>query len=115
MTFHFDIKTKPLSVNNAWKGKRYKTDQYKAYERLVLLSLPKLKEELPEMMRLEFCFGFSSRNSDVDNPVKLIIDIMQKSYNFNDSRVWEITARKVIVKKGDEFISIGIHSYLPFE
>ena len=113
--YHFKLNTKPLSVNNAWKGKRYKTDQYKAYERLVLLSLPKLREELPEMIRLEYHFGFSSRNSDVDNPVKLITDILQRKFSFNDSRVWEITARKSIVKKGEEFICIGIHSYLPFD
>ena len=26
------IEIKPLSVNTAWKGRRFKTDAYKAYE-----------------------------------------------------------------------------------
>ena len=34
---------KPLSVNRCWKGKRFKTKEYKRYERDCLLILPKLK------------------------------------------------------------------------
>jgi len=29
------INIKPLSVNDAWKGKRYKTEKYKNYENVL--------------------------------------------------------------------------------
>ena len=34
------IKIKPLSVNDAWQGRRFKTDNYKKYERDLMLILP---------------------------------------------------------------------------
>ena len=39
-------KIKPLSVNKAWAGKRFKTEDYKSYEKELLLALP--KQEVPE-------------------------------------------------------------------
>jgi hypothetical protein len=36
------IDIKPLSVNESWQGKRFKTDKYKLYERACLFMLPKL-------------------------------------------------------------------------
>lgn len=95
---------KPLSVNEAWKGRRYKTDKYKTYERTVLLMLPR-KTEIPEgniALRLEF--GFSNSSSDIDNPVKLFIDCLQKKYKFNDKRITELNIKKRPVKKGAEYI-----------
>jgi Holliday junction resolvase RusA-like endonuclease len=110
-----NLNVKPMSVNIAYCGRKFKSDAYKAFETLILLSLPKLKYPIPDMIRIEFHFGFSSRNADVDNPVKPILDILQKKYKFNDRDVWEITSRKSIVKKGKEFITIGIYPYLPFD
>jgi hypothetical protein len=36
----YAIKIKPLSVNKAWQGKRFKTNEYKQYEKEVSLLLP---------------------------------------------------------------------------
>ena len=49
-------------------------------------------------------FGFSSRGSDWDNPIKPFQDILQKKYKFNDSRIYEGHVYKKIVKKGEEYI-----------
>ena len=108
------LPVKPLSVNDAWQGKRFKTNNYKNYEKKILFMLP-AKVKIPEMIRIEFVFGFSSKASDLDNPVKMILDIMQKRYNFNDSRVWEMEVQKKIVPKGQEYIKINILPVLPFE
>jgi Holliday junction resolvase RusA-like endonuclease len=108
------LPVKPLSVNSAWKGRRYKSDLYKSYEKKILLMLP-AKVYIPEMMRIEFVFGFSSKASDLDNPVKMILDIMQKRFKFNDSRVWEMEIQKKIVPKGEEYMKINILPVLPFE
>ncbi len=96
-----------MSVNEAWKGRRFKTDKYKRYERACLLLLPALT--IPDgKLRVDLVFGFSSKLSDADNPVKLICDIFQKKYGFNDNRIYEYSIKKEDVKKGDEFIAFDI-------
>lgn len=99
---------KPLSVNQAWQGRRFKTKEYKAFERAVLLMLPR-KLEIPEgPIHLSLEFGFSNANADIDNPVKMFIDCLQKKYGFNDKRIVEINIKKKPVKKGQEFINFKI-------
>jgi len=110
----FKINEKPMSVNLAWQGKRFKTPAYKEYESSMLLMMPKAKIEKDQMLRVEFFFGFSNKASDLDNPVKLLIDIAQKKYGFNDKMVFEMNVRKCLVKKGEEFIQMGIYKMLPF-
>jgi Holliday junction resolvase RusA-like endonuclease len=110
----FKINEKPLSVNLAWQGKRFKTQAYKQYEKEMLLLMPPKKIDSKQMLRVEFFFGFSNAASDLDNPVKLLMDIAQKKYGFDDKNVFELNVRKCLVKKGDEFIQMGIYQLLPF-
>ena len=101
------IKIKPLSVNEVWQGKRFKTTAYKSYEKSLLLLLPNF--EIPKgKLKIYFEFGFSNSQSDIDNPIKPILDILQKKYGFNDSQVYEMNVKKEIVKKGSEYIKIEI-------
>ena len=103
------INIKPLSVNNAWQGKRFKTNLYKSYEQELFYLLPKLK--IPEgKLRLKLLFGLSSKAGDLDNPVKPFIDILQKKYLFNDKKIYKLEIEKIDVKKGKEFISFEIMS-----
>jgi len=102
----FTLKIKPLSVNQAWQGRRFKTQKYKMYEKLVLLSLPKV--ELKSFKKLTITYGFSNWASDIDNPTKLIIDILQKKYGVNDKEITELHQYKVKVKKGEDFIKLEI-------
>lgn len=110
-----ELKEVPLSVNQAWKGRKFKTDLYKNYEKKLLLLLPKAKKPFSDMLRIELHFGFSNLCSDIDNPVKPLLDILQKKYGFNDKNIFELNLRKNKVDKGNEFISIGIFPLLPFE
>jgi len=104
------IKLKPLSVNKAWQGKRFKTEMYKSYEELVWFWLPNKK--MPKgKLELHLTFGFSSKNSDIDNPVKPFVDILQKKYGFNDRQIYRLKVEKVDVKKGSEFIKFIIKKY----
>lgn len=104
------ISYKPLSVNEAWQGKRFKTKAYKEYEKTLLLILPKIVVDKTAKLKISFTFGFSNIQSDIDNPVKLLIDIFQKKYKFNDSHVWEISLKKEKVEKGKEFIDFAIEN-----
>jgi Holliday junction resolvase RusA-like endonuclease len=104
------VNIKPLSVNQVWQGRRFKTPIYKKYENELLFMLPKMK--IPEgKLELTIVFGFSSSASDWDNPIKPFQDILQKRYSFNDSRVYKATIIKEIVKKGQEFIEFNIKEY----
>jgi len=94
---------KPLSVNQAWKGRRFKTDKYKQYERDILMILRPVV--IPEgFLELTLTFGFSNPLSDFDNPVKPFVDCLQKKYGFNDKMIKLCTINIDSVKKGQEFI-----------
>lgn len=104
------LRVKPLSVNEAWQGRRFKTEKYKSFEKLVLLSLQKMK--IPDgELTVRFTFGFSNKASDLDNPVKPLMDCLQKKYGFNDSRVYKLIVEKQIVPKGKEFFSFTISKF----
>lgn len=94
---------KPLSVNKAWRGRRFKTDDYKNYEYQCLMMLRPF--QVPKgKLKLSLTLGFSSKASDIDNPVKCFQDILCKKYGFDDKRIYHIAVQKVDVKKGQEFI-----------
>lgn len=106
----YGIKIKPLSVNKAWQGKRFKTDDYSRYERDVALLLP-TDLKIPEGdLSIYLEWGFSSAASDWDNPIKPFQDILQKTYGFNDNRVFDARVRKRKVAKGAEYIMFNIKS-----
>lgn len=101
---------KPLSVNEAWKGRRFKTDKYKNYQSSVLFMLPNIEVPRGEIEIL-ITFGFSSKASDFDNPVKPFVDCLQKKYGFNDKMIKRAVIMVDNVKKGEEYIEFKISDY----
>jgi len=106
-----NLNIKPLSVNEVWQGKRFKTKRYSLYEAQMMLILPNL--DIPEGKLSVFIqYGFSSIAADIDNPCKPFLDCLQKRYGFDDKRIFELRQVKTIVKKGNEFIKFEIKPYL---
>lgn len=105
MNFKLDIK--PLTVNQAWKGRRYKTEMYERYETDLLNILPKFNIEDKRDIRIDIEFGIS-KLMDIDNGLKPLIDILQKKYKFNDRYIMELNIKKTVVKKKEHFIKINI-------
>lgn len=104
------INIKPISVNECWQGRRFKTKGYDVFEQAMLLLMPKIY--LPaKPYHISFRFGLSSALSDVDNPVKPAMDLLQKKYGFNDKDVNSFFAEKIKTEKGKEFIEFEISSY----
>ena len=102
------IAIKPLSVNQAWQGRRFKTPAYLAFEKALLLLLPQ-EIAIPEGdLAVMYEFGLSSKQADWDNPVKPFQDVLQKKYGFDDRRIVEATVRKQLVSKGSEYIQFSI-------
>ena len=97
------IKIKPLSVNQCWQGKRFKTPKYKAYEKELLLKLPKL--DLPKgLIEIEINFHLKNKLFDIDNGLKPFLDVLQKRYGFNDRDIYKmIVTKKISKEEGIEF------------
>jgi Holliday junction resolvase RusA-like endonuclease len=106
------LNIKPLSVNEAYLGRKRKSGKYRKYTEEVLQLLPNDKK-IPNRgaLQITYTFGVSSRASDVDNPIKPFTDLLQKKYGFNDNRIYHIEVDKVLVNKGDEFVSFVITKY----
>lgn len=104
------IKTQPLSVNKCWQGRRFKTPLYNSYEWELFTKLKPL--EIPKgKLSLFITFYLSNKLSDIDNPLKPFLDILQKKYKFNDRDIYEMRVVKKIVKKGEEGIYFDIKEY----
>lgn len=110
----FKLNEKPLSINGAYLGRKVKSAAYREHEKTMLLRMPAGKIDPNMLLRVELFFGYSSKASDIDNGIKVTLDLAQKKYGFNDKNVYELNVRKCIVKKGEEFIQMGIYPLLPF-
>lgn len=98
---------KPLSVNDAYNGRRTRSKAYNSFKRSVLLMLPAIK--VPEgNLSISIKWGFSSKGSDIDNPCKPFIDCLQAKYGFNDNKIFRLNLEREQVKKGCEFIEWDI-------
>ena len=97
------IKIKPLSVNEAFQGRRYKTPKHQAYrDSLQYLLKPTVIPEGDLFLIVEF--GLSNMQADVDNHLKCFVDALQDKYGFNDKRIVAILSSKTKTAKGNEFI-----------
>lgn len=101
------ICVQPMTVNQCWQGRRYRSKKYDAYEKEVLYSLPRHATIQGDVM-IEYLFGTPyALQSDVDNFIKPITDILvKKRYLKDDTQVQEVRARKEKAKT--PFIKIRI-------
>ena len=102
------LQIKPLSINEAYKGRRFRTSQYDTYIRQMMFILPERLTIPKSNIKLFIEFGYSSAASDIDNGVKCFIDCLQKKYGFNDKLITELNVRKIKVEKSKEHIIFEI-------
>ena len=114
LLFSDRIEIKPLSVNECWQGKRFKTKAYTAYEKELLYRLsPADFDKSKDPLEVSLVVGLSNVQADADNIVKPFLDILQKKYNFNDKYIFRLIVEKVLVVKGAEFIEFYIKKCIP--
>ena len=105
-----EVRIKPMSINEAWQGRRFKSKKYTSYSTAVLMLLPELRNfDKKKALSLNLVFGVSSRGSDLDNLVKPFLDLLQTKYKFNDNQIYRMILEKEIIKKGEEFIRFKFH------
>ena len=105
------LRIKPLSVNKAWQGKRFKTPDYKMYQKAINWLLNDAKpyfDASDKYLSLKIVFGFSNLASDVDNPVKPFQDCLSRFYQFDDKKIRNLNVSAVKVKKHKEFICFNL-------
>jgi len=101
------VSIKPLTSNRLWRGRRFKSHLYRSYEEELLWKLPELTVPDGEL-HLSITAGIR-KNADIDNVAKPFIDILQKKYGFNDSRIMKLTMHKVCGE--GYFIEFEIEKY----
>jgi len=102
------LNIKPLSVNEAYKGRKYKTDKCDSFKSKMNDILPCSIWLPPPPYEIHFIFGLSSKSSDGDNCVKIAQDCISTKYNFNDKLIKKWIIEVENVKKGEEYIKFQI-------
>lgn len=104
------IDVKPLSVNQCYTGRRFSTEKHKSFKRMVNNALPDNIEIFDKTnMKLRIEFGYSSKLSDLSNGIKVFEDALVQKYKVDDRNTFEMNIKKVIVKKGFEYIKFEFY------
>lgn len=104
------LSLKALSLNSAYRGRRFTTPELASYKQAVRLLSP--KQVIPEgKLAVRYVFGVSSKNSDGDNLIKCLQDALAERYGFNDKLIYKWNVEKVDVKKGEEYIEFDIYPH----
>ena len=109
----YKLDLKPVSVNEAYKGRRFSTDIHRLFKDQAAILLRRLK--LPRLKPKEeffviYKFYTSSRN-DADNLIKLTQDSICAALGTDDRYISGIYVRKIKVKKGNERIEFDVFQY----
>ena len=104
------VDIKPLSVNDAYKGRHFPTQKLDDYKEALQYLLPNM--EVPAGgLAVRYVSGLSSKAADGDNCIKAFQDALCQKYGFDDRTIWRWDIEKGMVKKGDEFIKFSIDAY----
>lgn len=101
------IKVKPLSLNQAYYGRRFATEELIGFKELVWYELPNIKIPTGKL-KAKYVFGVSTKNCDGDNCIKAFQDILATKYGFNDKIIYKWDVEKIDVEKGAEFIEFEL-------
>jgi Holliday junction resolvase RusA-like endonuclease len=96
MDIQFKIDIKPISINAAFQGRRFKTQNCKDYEKELWIQLPKRATIKGEVEVWYDFFLVNYKMTDISNLVKVTEDILVKKGYFEDDRkVVEMHLRKI--------------------
>ena len=104
------LQLKPISVNEAYKGRKFKTPQHKKFKdhaKILLRSkrLPKVEKKQPFFILYHF---YTNMQNDLDNLIKLTQDSICEKLGTDDRYIMGMHAKKFIAKKGEEKIKFKI-------
>jgi len=102
------IKIKPLSINAAFQGRRFKSPAYKLFEEEFLLIAPH-REMIKGKVGIEYKFHLKNHKmADYDNCIKTTQDlIVRKGYIEDDRKIYEAKITKV--PSDEDYIEFRIY------
>lgn len=107
----FTFPLKPISVNESYKGKRYRTPEHKLFKDKSAILFRNIKG-LPDVQgKKEFFVIYKfyiSKMMDIDNGIKGFQDALCDALNTDDRYISGAYVRKIGVKKGNEKIEFDI-------
>lgn len=109
-----EVPLKPMSINVAWQGKRYKTKRYKNFEKAFFLSTSQPHTTIKEEVVVIYVFYLKYYGrTDVGNLEKPLSDLITKRNYIKDDRyIKSINLIKKRVKdKKEQRIDIYIEPY----
>lgn len=96
-----NLPLKPLSINDAWQGRRFKSKDYNQF-REDFGKVAVGSRMIEGFVRVDLVFTLTKENyshSDVDNLIKPVLDaIVDRGYIEDDRKILELTARKQLGK-----------------
>lgn len=108
----FLVQTRPFSTNKmSGARKTYETKEYLEFRDLIARKAGgEYGISSKTKFRLIVVAAFSNKAGDLDNVFKPLLDSMVASMDkdFDDKQVYEIQARKKLVKKGQEFLQVTL-------
>jgi len=90
------IPLKPISINEAWQGRRFKTELHKQFCKDFYLIAPK-KEMIKGIIQIEFKFYMKNHKiADYDNVIKVTQDMLVKcGYIEDDRKIYKAIIYKI--------------------
>lgn len=110
----FKINIKPLSVNAAWQGRRFKSKAYKEFEEEALWILSSITiEKVSGLVEMDYEFHLKPTqfsHCDIGNFEKPLTDIIVKAGLIDDDRyIMRTTLSKY--KSKDFFVNVSINKW----
>ena len=106
------IDIKPLSVNEVWQGRRFKSKAYKNYEETLLWILPKNLKPISGPVEIRFKFYMkNNKMSDWDNPIKPLQDVLVKSGIITEDRYIHLGMAQKIASDRD-YVEVMLLPYV---
>lgn len=104
-----EIEIKPLSINQAWQGRRYKTKLYDDYIKELLYLLPQKAQIKAKKVAVEITLYLkNAERNDTDNFIKPLLDIIVKrGWIIDDRYIYKLIATKV--KSNQNKVSMKIY------
>lgn len=100
-----------MSVNECRQGKRFKTPKYQTYRQYLLYNLPNMSIPLDTPLIISIERWFSNIWSDIDNPIKPLLDGLQDKYWINDKWIFKLIVEKCMVNVWSEYIKFIIDTF----
>lgn len=96
------------ATNKYGKVFKYVSKDYREMQNILqyILKGGAIKNDVP--LRVEYVFYTARVNSDTDNLIKCLQDILQKKYNFDDRNIYEVEAKKYPVGNKNEGFSLKV-------